>query len=116
MKILLRVVLLLVVFAFTLTLLVACEPMERFQIQNKTGQTLNIYISASAGDDVYPSDERVFMGSVEPAKVLKTRSVLGSLRTYLIEARDPQGNLVYSQEFRAEELDKAHWEVVIPAN
>ena len=113
---LLKIVLLLIVLMLCLTLLVACEPRAPFQIRNDTDQTLNIYISASAMDHVDPREEQVFVGSVEPGKILKPQGLLGGLRAYLVEARDLYGKLVYTQEFKGEELAKANWKVVIPAS
>ena len=94
--------------------LIACEPRATFQIKNDTNQTLNVFVAASALDRIDMSDPRIPEGSVEPGKTLRFEDITKSFNTYLIEARDAQGNLVYSQEFKLQELEKTNWKVVIP--
>jgi hypothetical protein len=53
---------------------------------------------------------------VEPGETLRYERITKQFSTCLIEAEDAQGNLVYSQEFKIQELEKAHWKVVIPAS
>lgn len=96
-------------------LLVGCEPWAQFKIVNDTKENLNIFIAATFSDHVDASTERVSVGSVGPGKVLKPEGIIGGFITYLIEARDSQGNIVYSKEFKGQELAKANWKVIISA-
>ena len=97
-------------------LLAACEPMVTLQIKNDTAQTLNVFVAFTTLDHVDIRDTRIPEGPVEPGKVLRFEDIRNSSKTYLIEARDAQGNLVYLQEFKFQELEKANWKVVISAS
>ncbi len=106
-----------VILAVLLFLAVACEPMATFKIENDTDQTLNVFVAASALDRVDISDPRIPAGPVEPGEILRFKGIPHtSFNTFLIEARDAQGNLVYSQEFKLQELEKANWKIMIPAS
>ena len=117
MKLIKIVTLLLVSLMLCVIFLIACEPMATFKIENDTDQTLNVFVAASGLDRVDISDPRISAGPVEPGEILRFKGIPHtSFNTFLIEARDAQGNLVYSQEFKLQELEKANWKIMIPAS
>ncbi len=92
---------------------VACEPIAPFQIKNNTDQTLGIYIAVTYQEHIGPQDARVHEGDVKPGKEFKPAGLTQNFNTYLIEAKDTQGMIIYSQEFTWEELDWLGWKILI---
>jgi hypothetical protein len=85
---------------------VSCEPIAPFRITNHTDQTLTIFIE----------DRKI--GDVAPGKEIKNRITLIMNMTagkYHIEAKDKEGNSIYSEEFTYQEISNMDWEITIPA-
>ncbi len=81
---------------------IACEPAAPIKIKNDTDQILTIFIY----------DQRI--GDVKPGEEIINKVVTIVHSDYLIEAKDVQGNIVYSKEFSYKELEKTDWKLVIP--
>ena len=113
MKLIKIVTLLYVSLMLCVVFLVACEPMAPFKIKNDTDQTLNVFVTTSALDQINISNPRLTAGPVEPGETLRYERITKQFSTCLIEAIDAQGNMVYSQEFKIQELEKAKWKIVI---
>ncbi len=92
--------------------LTGCEPAAPIRIKNKTDQTLYISFSYSYSDHVEADAKRDLMGAVKAGEEL--RPEIFPFPTFLIEAKDVQGNIVYSKEFSYKELEKTDWKLVIP--
>ena len=93
-----------IVFLSSVVLLVggACsEPAVPLQIENRTDTVLTIYVQG------------VYDGEVEPNSSIKVK-YLGATGYYLIEAKNSEGEIVYSRQFSFTELNDADWKVVIP--
>jgi hypothetical protein len=85
-----------------LSLSIGCEPFAPIRIQNKTRQLLSIFINDTQ------------IGDVQPGAEVRNKILLLSAGKYNIEAKDIQGNVVYSKQFTYEEMKKINWKVVIP--
>ena len=89
-----------------------CERLAPFQIKNGTSDTL--YIVVTYTETNYTSGEGLKpVCETKPGQTCKPRHFLDVFATYLIEARDAQGTVVYSKLFSNQELRDMHWEVVI---
>ena len=97
-----RVIVLLLILNVLLIGGAACELLAPIQIENKTSETLTIYI------------DEYLIGDVKPNDKIKNDMVFAGQDWYLIEAYDAQGNVVYSHKFSDEEIEKIDWKVVIP--
>ena len=98
------ILLLALAFLVILLLLVgqACDPAVPLQIENRTDMVLTIFV------------EGVNDGQVEPNKSIKIKDV-GAISSYLlIEARNSEGEVIFSKKFSIPELNDADWKVVIP--
>ena len=92
----------LITILITSLVLVGCERLAPFKIENKTSEVLTVYID----------DHRI--GDVKPNAKIKNNLVWAGSDWYLIEAYDTQGNVVYSHKLSREEVRKIDWKVVIP--
>jgi hypothetical protein len=84
----------------------ACEPAVRIRIQNQTDQVLSIFIGgySGIGDSI---------GNVAPGAEIRSGGVL-MYDPFRIEAKNAQGEVVYSKQFSFEELNrKMNWTVII---
>ena len=79
----------------------ACERLAPIVIENNAGKLLAVYIDDIYIDDAKPNDE------------IENNAVFYGQNSYLIEAYDAQGNVVYSNRFSEEEIKDAKWKVVI---
>lgn len=77
-----------------------------------TSQTLSIYVAETYSDHIDPDRVRYHRGDVKPGEELKYDEN-GWFNTYLIEAKDNNGNTIYSKEFTAKELDNMKWTITI---
>ena len=80
---------------------IACEDVFDLTVENKTNQTLTIYIREGRAGDVAPGGQIVIRG------------VLLQFGEYLTEARNALGETVCSKKFTWTELQKAKWRVTI---
>ena len=105
---LLLIISLLLVLLTVLPLAVACEPSAPLRVQNRTDLTLSISVNHTTGN--------YYMGDVTSGEEIKnSHPLIGRFGAFPIEARDAQGNLVYSNEYTLRQLEEElHWKVVIP--
>ena len=94
---------LLTIFTFTQ----ACEPIAPLKVKNETGQTLSIY--------VVWQDEAYYMGDVKPGEEIKNENPnILEFSSFPIEAKDAEGNVVYSRTFTMVEMtEELNYKVVI---
>ncbi|MFC2021808.1 hypothetical protein ACFLTR_01145 [Chloroflexota bacterium] len=78
------------------------DPMAPLCIHNQTNQTLSIFI------------HEILEGEVAPGAKLKVEGMPDIYWDYPIEAKNPQGEVVFSRVFKWEELHDMKWKVVIP--
>jgi hypothetical protein len=106
-KILLSVLMLAVVILSPLA--TACEPIAPLRIENQTDQTLSIFVRFGTADKYY------HLGDVAPGEDIKNKNpgILTS-NVYYLEAKNSQGEIIYSKKYNDLELDKLDWKVVIP--
>jgi len=92
-----------VLLLLSLLLVGACfgDPAAPIRIENRTDQSLTIFIN-----DIY-------VGDVAPGVEIKNKRVT-FYGEFLIEARDAQGETIHSEKFTYEELKRIDWKVVIP--
>ncbi len=97
-----RIILLLLIVNVLIIAVVGCEVLAPIQIENKTSETLTIYI------------DEYHIGDVKPNAKIKNDTVFAGQDWYLIKAYDAQGNTVYSHKFSDEEIKKIDWKISIP--
>ena len=97
-----------VLLMITLLMVEACwaERYAPIEIQNNTNQSLSV--SAKFKDSTY------FIGDVAPGATIKNKNpkILYFSR-FLIEARNSEKEIVFSQEFTFDEMVKRDWKVII---
>jgi hypothetical protein len=108
----LRVSALSILLILILATVVGCTKTAPFKITNGTSVDLYVVIvgtttSHTSGEGVKPECE------IEPGQTCNPKHWIDNYNTYLIEARDAQGNVVYSKLFSNQELRDMNWEVVI---
>ncbi len=99
------ILLLTIVFLIVVPLLMGGACGERnlpLQVENRTDIALTIYVQEHEA------------GSVEPYQSVKVKGIPGTLTHYLIEAKNDEGEVIYSRKFSTSELHDADWKVVIP--
>ena len=96
-----RILFLTLVFLIGALLLVGCDPAIPLKIENRTDMALTIYT------------EGVYDGQVEPNNSIKIKNLAGTKSYYLIEAKNSEGEVVYSRKLSITELHDADWKVVI---
>jgi len=91
-----------------LVLNLSCEPMAPLRVENQTDETLSIYVKWQ--DEVY------YVGDVAPGEEIKNDNPrILEFSSFPIEAKDAQGNVVYSRIYTMVEMtEKLHYKVVIP--
>jgi len=95
----------LLIFVGTFSLLVeGCEPALPLQIENQSSMSLTIYVRGHGA------------GNVGPNSSIKVKNVAMIYSDYLIEAKNSQGEIIYSRNFSTSELHDVGWKVVIPAS
>ncbi len=107
----LRLSAVLILLILILATATGCERVAPFQIKNDTTQTLSVFI-----DDVPEgalTGNATLTGKVKPGEVIKPKYFLRESPSFLIEAKDSAGNVVYSRVFTKQELEDMNWEVVI---
>ncbi|UCH52015.1 MAG: hypothetical protein JSV54_04565, partial [Chloroflexota bacterium] len=83
------------------------EPGHRYQVDNRTDQTLEIFIDNLRQCDAPPGEmSRSGTIDIPPYDIWPDEK-------YAIEARTEDGEVVYSQEFTWQELDDMDWTIVI---
>jgi hypothetical protein len=98
----------LLLFIFTLD---ACwaDQGTRFTIENQTKQLITIYINKEPlTPEIKPGEKQVYVSGVIPPS--------GAPRApekYLIEAKNDQGQIIYSKEFIWKELNDLNWKIII---
>ena len=88
------------------------DPGSYIQIDNRTDQTLVIFIDELQEVDIPPSEVLRFGTTTiwpDPNPPWGTEDYL-----YLIEAKTEKGEVVYSDNFTWQELDDMDWTIVIP--
>ena len=81
---------------------VACEPIQKVEYENQTDLTLTIY----------RDDHKV--GLIEPhSKLVEEMSFF--ISEYLIEAKDEEGETIYSRKYTVWEIEESDFKIVIPA-
>ncbi|MBN1188242.1 MAG: hypothetical protein JXA46_00670 [Dehalococcoidales bacterium] len=80
-----------------------------FSIENKTYQTITISINHDQlSAKMKPSEKRDFLtGAIPPS------DAPWAPKTYLFEAKNEQGQIIYSKEFTLEELEEIKYEIVV---
>ena len=81
----------------------SCEPIAPFKIRNNTDQAITLIVNGTE------------KGTINPHSEFKPRTIFIA-GWFIIEAKDSQGSVVYSQKFTYEELEWLDWKIVIPAN
>ena len=105
-KILLNTIFLIWLLGLIATTSIACERPAPIRVVNQTDQTLTIFITKQKIGEVGPGAEISNQNSLVPA---------GGIKEYLIEAKNAQGNSVYSRSFTFDQLSRdMNWRVVIP--
>lgn len=84
-------------------------------IQNDTSDILSVFIAQTRLDDVSEIYAKP-VGEVRPGEVLRPKHIFRHWNSYRIEAKDTQGNVVYSKVFTRQELEDMNWEVTINEN
>lgn len=80
----------------------ACDPEIPLEIENRTDEVLTIYVRGREE------------GKVKPNSIIRPTGIVAIYSYYLIEAKNKQGEVVYSRNFTFYELGDLHWKVVIP--
>lgn len=71
------------------------------RLMNSTNRQLRIYLNEIDIGEVYPGTE------------IDNKKVLAGSNSYMIEAKDASGNILYSKELNLDELDAIDWNVKI---
>jgi hypothetical protein len=88
----------------------SCDPGGTpFSIENKTDQTIIIYINNDQlNTKLKPSVKKDFLSRTIPPS-----DAPWAPKTYLFEAKNEQGQIVYSKEFTRDELENIKYKIVI---
>ncbi len=78
------------------------EPAAPFHVYNQTDQTLTVHINS------------IEVGEVTPGSVIRSQTVGQIYSEYVIEAKNAQGKLEYSQKIGRQEAFDTCWKVIIP--
>lgn len=97
---LMSLILLLVGMSFSVS---GCEPYTSVIIENQTKETLSVTINDLS------------VGDVAPGARTRNDKIKLSAGRYWIQAREKDGNIVFSQVFTFEEMEKIGWKIVIGA-
>jgi len=79
----------------------ACDPAVPLQIENQTDMVLTAYIGGKR------------IGDVEPNNRIKVKDLSATFSYILIEAKNSEGEVVYSRKSSFNQLHDADWKVVI---
>jgi len=104
MKQVLKIIILfaiLIVFGTFSMLIDSCEPSLPLQIENHTNLSLTVYV------------QNVEAGNLTPGDIIKVKNISGTLSYILIEAKNVQGDIIFSKNFSTSELYDDGWKVVI---
>ena len=86
-------------------MIASCDPALILEVDNRTDQTLTIYVDGA----------RTF--SVKPGEILKHRTIEAASGYYTIEAKNNEGRIYYSKKFAWDELREADYKItVLPQN
>lgn len=90
----------------------ACERMVKITIENRCNQDIMIYYTVVRGDGTL--GEATYQGIVS-ANSTKTQTIIliKDEDVKRIEAKDPSGNVVSSNDYNRAELEKIDWKIVI---
>lgn len=86
-------------------------------IENQRGHAVRIFVTLISvnGAPKFPDDTTDY--GVVPARTTKELAGIVFVRSYWvyrIEARDPSGKIVFSQDYNLNDLKKIRWKIVIP--
>jgi len=102
-------------FLFTIAIFVsACEPGGWPTIDNQTNQDLTILV-ITVRENEFSGQIRNY--GVVPARTTKRLASITFVRrewVYRIQAEDPSGKVVFSQDYNMDDLEKIKWKIVIP--
>lgn len=102
-KLLLMVVFLMLPLIFSQACIVGVEPTTPpVQIRNNTAQILSIYLDGS------------YIGDVAPGAEIKNYKVYVK-DNFKVEAKNTQGEIIYSKNLTLEEVKKVNWKIIIEA-
>ena len=73
---------------------------------NNTNQSITVFFGE------HPGSYMTRLGNIEPSKEIRQETIYYD--RYSIEAKNTQGEVVYSKEFTFEEMEEMDWKVVIP--
>ncbi len=105
-------ILILIILTLLTSMVSACEKAAPFEIKNET--SISLFIVVVATDTSYTSGEGVKPEcQIEPGQICRPKHFFANTNTFLIEAKDGQGNVVFSKLFSNQELRDMHWEVTI---
>jgi hypothetical protein len=97
----LLIILMAMLLVVLLPVAVGCEPPLVLEFENRTDQVLTIYVDGYRIDDV------------KPGETIERETVAAIGLDYLIEARNANGEVVYSKVFTGREISKANYKIVI---
>jgi hypothetical protein len=97
----LLIILVAMLLVVLLPVAVGCDPLLVLEFENRTDQVLTIYVDGHRIDDV------------KPGETIERETVPAVLTRHLIEARNAQGEVVYSKVFTKREISKANYKIVI---
>ena len=108
----LRLFLVLILAAVLLPVIAGCEHLAPVIVKNNTDKVLTIYEDATRLHQM-PGRPKSLAGTVQPGEELRPEHIPSTFNTYVFEAIDAQGNIVYSKVFTRQELEDMNWEVTI---
>ena len=107
------ILLILMIMALLILLMTSgCDPGSYLTVDNRTDQTVEIFIENLNHVDV-PPRQVVNFGTMEIWPESDPPWGTEDYK-YLIEAKTKQGEIIYSEEFTWQELDGMDWTIVIP--
>ena len=98
----------LMLFVVALLLVTGCgwgDAIYTVRVLNQTEQDVTIFVT------VHPAGHTTRIGSVEPGKEITFKGIYYD--KYLYEAKNAQGEVIYSKEFTIDEMQEMEWKVVI---
>jgi len=108
-----KLILILIFFSFqlfSLFLTIGCEKNTVLNVENYSSETVEVLINGNKQGILDPGEHVTINTSsipVEPPSGDRSRK-------YLVEAKEPLGKVIYSQEFTWQELHNMKWKIVIP--
>jgi hypothetical protein len=104
-KSLMKVIILVLLLGTIIGTSVACERAIPVRVVNQTDQVLTIFIRGHLIGDIKPGEEIKN----------KNRFVSATFKDYLVEAKNTQGDTIYSRSFTFDQLSRdMDWIIIIP--